>query len=51
VEESSSQVAASRLTARGAKTRSRIIAMAADLMRVEVSVLTTLDDVVISEQR
>ena len=36
----------SRLTARGAKTRSRIIATAADLMRVRGVGGTTLDDVV-----
>jgi len=37
---------ATRLTARGAKTRSRIVATAADLMRVRGVGGTTLDDVV-----
>lgn len=37
---------AARLTARGAKTRSRIVATAADLMRVRGVGGTTLDDVV-----
>ncbi|TDE14225.1 TetR/AcrR family transcriptional regulator [Jiangella asiatica] len=46
LEESSSQAAASRLTARGAKTRSRIIAAAADLMHVQGVGGTTLDDVI-----
>jgi TetR/AcrR family transcriptional regulator, transcriptional repressor for nem operon len=36
------------LTARGAKTRSRIIATAADLMRVRGVGGTTLDDVVVA---
>jgi AcrR family transcriptional regulator len=48
VEERSSEVAASRLTARGAKTRSRIIATAADLMRVRGVGGTTLEDVVVA---
>ncbi|HEU0041637.1 MAG TPA: TetR/AcrR family transcriptional regulator [Jiangellaceae bacterium] len=39
---------ASRLTARGAKTRSRIVATAADLMRVRGVGGTTLDDVVVA---
>jgi TetR/AcrR family transcriptional repressor of nem operon len=46
VEESSQTTAAARLTARGAKTRSRIVATAADLMRVRGVGGTTLDDVV-----
>lgn len=46
MEESSRQVAATRLTARGAKTRSKIVATAADLMRVRGVGGTTLDDVV-----
>src|SRR4051812_2641867 len=37
---------AARLTARGAKTRSRIVSTAADLMRVRGVGGTTLDDVV-----
>jgi len=44
--EERSQTAAARLTARGAKTRSRIVATAADLMRVRGVGGTTLDDVV-----
>ncbi len=44
--EESQTVAAARLTARGAKTRSRIVATAADLMRVRGVGGTTLDDVV-----
>ena len=48
VELGSSEAAASRLTARGAKTRSRIIATAADLMRVRGVGGTTLDDVVVA---
>jgi len=48
VEPSSSEATASRLTARGAKTRSRIIATAADLMRVRGVGGTTLDDVVVA---
>lgn len=44
--EASQTVAATRLTARGAKTRSRIVATAADLMRVRGVGGTTLDDVV-----
>jgi TetR/AcrR family transcriptional repressor of nem operon len=46
VEESSQTAAVARLTARGAKTRSRIVATAADLMRVRGVGGTTLDDVV-----
>jgi AcrR family transcriptional regulator len=48
VEQRSGEAAASRLTARGAKTRSRIIATAADLMRVRGVGGTTLDDVVVA---
>ena len=48
VEERSSEAPASRLTERGAKTRSRIIATAADLMRVRGVGGTTLDDVVVA---
>jgi len=48
VEPSSCEATASRLTARGAKTRSRIIATAADLMRVRGVGGTTLDDVVVA---
>ena len=44
----SGEATASRLTARGAKTRSRIIATAADLMRVRGVGGTTLDDVVVA---
>ncbi|HEX6055870.1 MAG TPA: TetR/AcrR family transcriptional regulator [Intrasporangium sp.] len=44
--ENSQPAAAARLTARGAKTRSRIVATAADLMRVRGVGGTTLDDVV-----
>jgi AcrR family transcriptional regulator len=40
------RAAASRLTARGAKTRAHIVATAADLMRVRGVGGTTLDDVV-----
>lgn len=43
-----SEAAASRLTARGAKTRSRIIATAADLMRVRGVGGTTLDHVIVA---
>lgn len=46
VEESSQAAEVTRLTARGAKTRSRIVATAADLMRVRGVGGTTLDDVV-----
>jgi TetR/AcrR family transcriptional regulator, transcriptional repressor for nem operon len=46
VEESSQTAAAARLTARGAKTKSKIVATAADLMRVRGVGGTTLDDVV-----
>lgn len=48
MEESSIEGAALRLTTRGAKTRSRIIATAADLMRVRGVAGTTLDDVVVT---
>ena len=48
VEPGSSEAAASRLTARGAKTRARIIATAADLMRVRGVGGTTLDDVIVA---
>ena len=48
MEPGSSEATASRLTARGAKTRSRIIATAADLMRVRGVGGTTLDDVVVA---
>jgi AcrR family transcriptional regulator len=48
MEPESSEVTASRLTARGAKTRSRIVATAADLMRVRGVGGTTLDDVVVA---
>jgi glyoxylase I family protein len=48
VEESSQTTTAARLTARGAKTRSRIVATAADLMRVRGVGGTTLDDVVLA---
>jgi AcrR family transcriptional regulator len=48
VEQRSGEATASRLTARGAKTRSRIIATAADLMRVRGVAATTLDDVVVA---
>jgi len=46
VAESEQMAGAARLTARGAKTRSRIVATAADLMRVRGVGGTTLDDVV-----
>lgn len=48
VEENSQTAVAARLTARGAKTRSRIVATAADLMRVRGVGGTTLDDVVLA---
>lgn len=48
VEEISSDAVASRLTARGAKTRSRIVTTAAELMRVQGVGGTTLDDVVVA---
>jgi AcrR family transcriptional regulator len=48
VEERSSQATTSRLTARGAKTRSRIVGTAADLMRVRGVGGTTLDDVIVA---
>jgi len=41
---------ATRLTARGAKTRSRIVGTAADLMRVRGVGGTTLDDVVLASK-
>lgn len=44
----SSEAAAAKLTARGVQTRSRIIATAADLMRVRGVGGTTLDDVVVA---
>lgn len=44
--EESSTIAAARLTARGAHTRSRIVSTAADLIRVRGVGGTTLDDVV-----
>lgn len=43
-------VAVTRLTARGAKTRSRIVATAAELMRVRGVGATTLDDVVLASK-
>ena len=43
-----SEAAALRLTARGVKTRSRIVATAADLMRVRGVGGTTLDDVIVA---
>jgi AcrR family transcriptional regulator len=46
----SQTVAATRLTARGAKTRSRIVATAADLIRVRGVGGTTVDDVVSASQ-
>jgi AcrR family transcriptional regulator len=46
VEESAQATEVTRLTARGAHTRSRIVATAADLMRVHGVGGTTLDDVV-----
>lgn len=46
MEESSSPAGNVRLTARGARTRSRIVGTAADLMRVQGVGATTLDDVV-----
>ena len=42
--------AATRLTARGEKTRSRIVAAAAELMRVRGIGGTTLDDVVLASK-
>ncbi|MGI5145754.1 TetR/AcrR family transcriptional regulator [Plantactinospora sp. CA-294935] len=48
MEERSSQATTSRLTARGAKTRSRIVGTAADLMRVRGVGGTTLDDVIVA---
>jgi AcrR family transcriptional regulator len=50
VGESPQQSDATRLTARGAKTRSRIVATAADLMRVRGVGGTTLDDVVLASK-
>jgi AcrR family transcriptional regulator len=46
VEQSAGDAAGSRLTARGARTRARIVETAADLMRVRGVGGTTLDDVV-----
>lgn len=46
MEEIPQPAATARLTARGAKTRSRIVAAAAELMRVRGVGATTLDDVV-----
>ncbi|WP_202866289.1 TetR/AcrR family transcriptional regulator [Kribbella turkmenica] len=48
MDESSGGAQTPRLTARGARTRSRIIATAADLMRLRGVSATTLDDVVIA---
>lgn len=48
MEPRSDEATASRLTARGEKTRSRIIATAADLIRVRGVGGTTLDDVVVA---
>lgn len=48
VEESSTKEAKRRLTARGAKTRSKIVEAAADLIRVQGVGGTTLDDVVLA---
>jgi AcrR family transcriptional regulator len=48
VEQRSSEATVSRLTSRGEKTRSRIVATAADLMRVRGVGGTTLDDVVVA---
>ena len=48
MQQDTSEVIAPRLTERGAKTRSRIIATAADLMRVRGVGGTTLDDVVVA---
>ena len=48
MEQRSGEATAWRLTARGARTRSRIIATAADLMRVRGVGGTTLDDVVVA---
>jgi AcrR family transcriptional regulator len=48
VEPGSGEATASRLTARGAETRARIVATAADLMRVRGVGGTTLDDVVVA---
>jgi AcrR family transcriptional regulator len=50
VEQGSGEASASQLTARGAKTRSRIVATAADLMRVRGVGGTTLDDVVVASK-
>lgn len=46
MEENPQTAAAARLTARGAKTKSRIVVAAAELMRVRGVGATTLDDVV-----
>ncbi|MBO0692330.1 MAG: TetR/AcrR family transcriptional regulator [Acidimicrobiaceae bacterium] len=48
MEQVSGEATASRLTARGAKTRSRIVTTAAELMRVRGVGGTTLDDVVVA---
>jgi TetR/AcrR family transcriptional repressor of nem operon len=48
--ENSQTVAATRLTARGARTRYRIVATAAELMRVRGVGGTTLDDVVLASK-
>ncbi|WP_338031632.1 TetR/AcrR family transcriptional regulator [Diaminobutyricibacter tongyongensis] len=48
MEESSTKEAKRRLTARGAKTRSKIVEAAADLIRVQGVGGTTLDDVVLA---
>jgi TetR/AcrR family transcriptional repressor of nem operon len=48
VEAGSNEATASRLTSRGAKTRARIIATAAELIRVRGVGGTTLDDVVVA---
>jgi AcrR family transcriptional regulator len=50
VGESPQTTGAARLTARGAKTRSRIVATAADLIRVRGVGGTTLDDVVLASK-
>lgn len=48
MEDGAGEATASRLTARGAKTRARIVTTAADLMRVRGVGGTTLDDVVVT---
>jgi AcrR family transcriptional regulator len=50
VEQGSGEAPASRLTARGARTRARIVETAADLMRVRGVGGTTLDDVVVASK-